>query len=237
MFLHAMGGKPIQYEEKIATGNPATFETNINRPLAQFFVPFTPMQTGSGDPSPSNVRNITGWPGFNIYQSGAYTSDPDTIPVSWSTQFGTIGGGSLDVTTGTLTIDTVYYSSTWGNMTAGTSTEVMQEKLLPIIEQIIVAGGSGASQHVCNVAKYQWKAISETTPHFYCAYSNSLKKYAAFVYLPIDTDASTVVQVAAKLLEPFTVHIDPVSITTLRGENNLWTDTNGTNTVIYLAKR
>lgn len=235
LFLNAASGGGGGAVEHTETGNPATFETDLERPLAQFVVPFTHVQTGSGDPSPSNVRDITGWSGFNIYLSGEDTSDPELIPVTWSSQVGTIGDGSLDVTTGTLTIDTVYYSSTWGNMTAGTSTEVMQEKLLPIAEQIIVAGSTGANQHVCNVAKYQWKAVTETTPHFYCAYSNNLKKYAAFVYLPIETDASTVVQVAAKLLEPFIVHIDPVSITTLVGENNLWTDTNGTNTVIYLA--
>ena len=93
--------------EAFATGNPAVFDANVAKPLARMLVPFTPVQAGSGDPSPSNVRPITGWTGVNIYHSGEDTSNPDTIPVV----FPALGANLADNANGTIynrTISTVY---------------------------------------------------------------------------------------------------------------------------------
>ena len=51
---------------KTATGAIASFSTDTPGPLQSCRVSFTPTQSGSGDPSPSNVRAIQGWGGVEI---------------------------------------------------------------------------------------------------------------------------------------------------------------------------
>lgn len=64
LFLKAGTGRLAEDE---ATGNPLTFNTNVAKPLRSLLIPFTPVQSGTGDPSPENVRPITGWTGLNVY--------------------------------------------------------------------------------------------------------------------------------------------------------------------------
>lgn len=53
--------------EATATGNPLTFLTDLAKPLKSLLIPFTPKQTGSGDPSPSNIRPIVPWDGLTVF--------------------------------------------------------------------------------------------------------------------------------------------------------------------------
>jgi len=53
--------------EDTATGNPLTFVTDKAKPLKSLLIPFTPVQSGTGDPSPDNVRPISGWTGLNVW--------------------------------------------------------------------------------------------------------------------------------------------------------------------------
>ena len=64
-----------------------------------------PVQSGSGDPSPSNIRPITGWTNANVVVSPSTSAAAGTTyPVSWQSTAGTVYGGTLDVTTGLLTV-------------------------------------------------------------------------------------------------------------------------------------
>ena len=68
MVLGAMaGGKLVEAE---AVGNPLTFLTEKAKPLRSLLIPFTPVQSGTGDPSPENVRPITGWQGVTAWHTG-----------------------------------------------------------------------------------------------------------------------------------------------------------------------
>lgn len=68
LLLHmAAGGKLIEYT---ATGNPLTFVTDIAKELTQCLVAFSPVQSGTSDPSPENIRPITGWTGVNVTHCG-----------------------------------------------------------------------------------------------------------------------------------------------------------------------
>lgn len=46
------------------------FKTDLAAPLKSCKVYFTPVQEGSGDPSPNNVRAISGWTGFEVCKTG-----------------------------------------------------------------------------------------------------------------------------------------------------------------------
>lgn len=48
----------------------ATFDTDFIAPVNKTVIPFSPVQSGSGDPSPDNIRPITGWTGCEIYKTG-----------------------------------------------------------------------------------------------------------------------------------------------------------------------
>lgn len=74
------GGELADYE---VTGNPVSFNTNVAKPLS-VLVAFTPVQAGSGDPSPENVRPITGWSGANVTRSGKNLLNPaETMDGIW----------------------------------------------------------------------------------------------------------------------------------------------------------
>ena len=63
--------------ETISSGF-ASFNTDLKAPLKSCRVSFLPVQEGSGDPSPSNVRAISGWTGFEITRCGKNLSTAAT---------------------------------------------------------------------------------------------------------------------------------------------------------------
>lgn len=100
-----------------ASGAIASFPDGAdNVPVKSLVVQIEPIQEGSGDPSPDNVRPISGHTGVNISHSGADMTNPDVIPVSWESEAGTVYGGTLDVVSGELTVDRAMVESTWGAM-------------------------------------------------------------------------------------------------------------------------
>lgn len=63
----------------------------------------TPKQSGTGTPSPSNVRAISGWESVNVYVS---PTEDETDGHTTTTPLGrTVYGGTLDVVSGVLTVD------------------------------------------------------------------------------------------------------------------------------------
>lgn len=59
-----------------ATGNPIAFQTDVPANLKECEVAFSPVQAGSGDPSPENVRAISGWTGVNLWRTGKNLLNP-----------------------------------------------------------------------------------------------------------------------------------------------------------------
>ena len=82
-----------------------------NKKIKSIVANITPVQSGSGDPSPDNIRPITGWTGANLYQSGADTSDYTTETISWQTEAGTVYGGTIDFVSGKLIVTDGYIAS------------------------------------------------------------------------------------------------------------------------------
>jgi hypothetical protein len=52
------------------------FSTHVTEELVSVKVGFDPVQSGSGDPSPSNVRPISGWTGVKLTRSGTNVISP-----------------------------------------------------------------------------------------------------------------------------------------------------------------
>lgn len=69
------------------TGSSLHFEDGAdNIPLKSFLVNFEPKQSGSGTPSSSNIRPISGWDSVTINHSGTDTSNPDTNKIYFNVE-------------------------------------------------------------------------------------------------------------------------------------------------------
>ena len=60
-----------------ASGAVASFADGANVPVKSLIVNIDPVQSGSGDPSPNNVRPISGWSEVNVTHTGANILDEE----------------------------------------------------------------------------------------------------------------------------------------------------------------
>lgn len=95
-----------------ASGNPASFTDGADdMTIKKLIVNIEAAQSGSGTPTPENVRTISGFSECSISHSGADAENPQIFTVSWETQAGTIYGGTLTINgdgTGELRVTHVY---------------------------------------------------------------------------------------------------------------------------------
>lgn len=147
-------------------------------------------------------------------------------------------GGYADPADGTLTVEYVMKQNTWGNIRTGTPSEtsVVQGGYIYFESPVYYSGDkntnrSNSSNTFCNVAKYLWKWLENTTDHFYIAFTNNT--YRACVILDKNTPADTNIMVVAKLDTPFVVPLAEHDIVSLRGSTTFWSDANETVDATY----
>lgn len=88
------------YITRTASGNPATFSDGANNlPIISLVATISPSQSGSGAPSPTNVRPISGTNPIVFF-----VNDDEPLSVSLGR---TVYGGTVDVVNGVLTVDRV----------------------------------------------------------------------------------------------------------------------------------
>lgn len=189
--------------------------------LLEMLVTLTPEQPGSGDPSPSNVRPISGCTGVTISQSGRDTSDPDETEFDWEDDAGTVYAGTLDVLTGILT-----------------ATFRMQEFRGDNLAEA-AAGRAKISLSLTNAGEYGKKAdmISDQYKTITTQSSNAqamrmtndgrqLFLYDTARFTDAETARSVLnaspVHVLYPLATPVTYQLTPAEMQTLRGENHIW---------------
>ena len=108
----------------------------LNKPLKACTVDINPVQSGSGTPSPSNIRPISGWSAVEVARTGknmlnvnsrvsqttasvVYTSDANYIIMNGTKQ----GGGYADLSSLTLTLPAgTYYAKAFAISGSATST-------------------------------------------------------------------------------------------------------------------
>ena len=231
MLLKASTGKSV---EDTATGNPVTFLTDLAKPLKQLKINFLPVQSGTGDPSPTNVRPITGWTGVTV-NHGADQTDYDTYPVTWTSE-GTVYGGYVDLVTGEVWAEYASDSQKWKDMTGETVVGDNTRKNIGFHNDVRLIGGSAqtAGQYsYCNVTDYYLQSNNEDVQHFYIASSGR----SSHVILPNNTDGETEIQIVGKLSTPVLITtLTPAQITALVGNNTIWSDANGNVEVTFLKK-
>jgi len=214
------------YIVETAEGAAASFGDGADGvPLKSCVVHIEPVQTGSGDPSPENVRPITGWTGVTLSHSGADTNSPDTYSISFG-EAGTVYGGTLDVVSGVLTVDRVKIqlngSMDWKKHDKGAWVR---------IPAAIDAGNATAQKEIlvaCDTLQpTSWVGISALTLGVSMYYGHGIILKNAELST-LDAYKSWINQlqpnVVYKLAAPIIYHLTPQEIASLLGTNNIWAD-------------
>lgn len=118
-------------------------------PFKEVKVNMAPIQSGTGDPSPENVRPITGRTGANVYVSPTEdVADATTYAEDWTLQAGTVYAGSYEAVSGKLKARPQYASYN-GETLVGpwlSSMDVYEEGTTPTTgAQVVDLGGTETS--------------------------------------------------------------------------------------------
>ena len=199
-----------------------SFDTDKTDPLDQFDIAFLSVQSGTGIPSPSNVRTITGWSDFDI------TANASILNIDLGS---TYYGGLVDCITGkiTQTYKIVNYTknSSWAMNTSGVfyvsaPSGIDDLEMCNYFEVFLPRGSSNAiDDGQCrlntNRNNINFKILScETLEDFKTWLGDNTIQVVYKLVTPIESQASNV-----------------LSINTQKGNNTITSDSNGTMTVTY----
>ena len=205
-----------------------------NIPVKELNVKILPNQSGTGDPSPSNIRPISGWTGVNVTMTGKNLLDVGSqIAVTFPSEAGTVYGGTLDVTRGVLTIGYKYYTDSgtgpWGEVTSGGARYY--------IGGITTDAVDSDTTGVCNIGKL----VSSFYDDGVCVTSNGRINLCGSLHNAFSSVdelktylASNPLELVYKLAASTSYQLTPIQVKTLLGVNNVWADA-GNTSVTYRA--
>lgn len=194
------------------------------------------VQSGTGDPSPQNIRNIVGWNGLTLHVNSS------EIPVTWQTEAGTVYGGILNLTTGVLTITnaivdlgalTWYRGNNDGKFFGNVGSTLMSNSggFLCSCYKYDGLGQSGRYYGDNNTIRSFWNPTSGSNNEVYVHDDRFTRD--EFEEFKAEINGQKFV---FPLKNPVTIQLTPTEITLLQGNNTLW-NTAGDTKLTYLAKK
>lgn len=220
----AYGGRNI--EVRTASGRIATFNTNMVEPFKSLKSDINPVQSGTGTPSPQNVRPISGFSALNVTLADGDMQTVDTATVNFGQ---TVYGGVADVTNGKVNV-------THGYIDLGSLTWIKQATNL-----FYATDGSIKANTVCICDSYAYQNSSRPPTRNDKTINTSIY-FASHAISIYDTDYDDVDTFKAslsgkycvyELVTPIEITTTPENLTAISGENNVYGDTNGDTTVEY----
>jgi hypothetical protein len=183
----------------------------------------------------SNICPISGRTGLSVYVSPTQDQqDATTYAVDWTSEAGTVYGGTLDVVTGVLTVDRAVctesdFTTISSGMSAGglhwadfnTTNITTNGTSLCSILGIRADGGPGWASAVPCYALTEGVRV-----RVYCeegTLADFRSKYAGL-------------QVCYPLATPLTYQLTPTQIALILGQNNVWSDSNEAVTLTYVIE-
>lgn len=211
------------------TGATVAIADAADRQAVRLVSVITAKQSGSGEPSTDNVRSITGHNAVQLYHAPAY--DAAIAPKMVQSLPETVYGGSLDWTTGILTVDMRHIGLTGGESWSYNGTQ--------FITSLAMAGANkvGMCSH------YIYKALGTAAAMYvdgkYLAAGKGIAdRYASTAdwkaFLAAQHTAGRPVQVVYHLAEPYTIQLTAQQLDMIKGNNSLWSDC-GETSVTYVA--
>lgn len=223
-----------------ASGTVATFTDGAdNAPIASLEIQIMPTQSGTGTPSPENVRAIVGGvTGCNLYQSGEDDTNPETTPISWESQAGTIYIGTLNVITGVLKATHAYKKYT-GASSEGWVISSSPNKIAVIQWSEVKESTRGSGVAMCNMSPANTN--TQDSPAYGYVH-NSRSSYNIRTHI-IDENMTVAqfktwlsthnLELICPLTTPLEYTITGVQMNTLLGVNKIWTNVGSIKEVVY----
>lgn len=183
----------------------------------------------------SNICPIGGHTGMTISHSGADMSNPETLPISWQTEAGTVYGGTLDVTTGVLTVDRAFAllndASKW---------IALQSNTTPYVYNTDFSNRKKYSNSFTGLL-CSAMPVNSANPYFTARWSGSISNTfgvkATSPELSIDVfknlSSNGELAISYELAESQTYQLTPTEVSILLGTNNIWADTGDITELIY----
>ena len=205
-----------------ATGNPVSIVTNKAQNAISTILSYSPKQSGSGDPSPDNVRPIIGWTEANL----GVNSETPTTTISLG---GTYYGFSIDVERGVLRVthaEANLSDLSWSLRSGGAYRTTVDD---------LKVDGSLSEKALCSNLLIKLNAYGTSYPDDV----NILWQYVNTNYLYIrvnDLSDLTGGKLVYELATPLELPLTPQTVALLSGNNTLWTDGDSLS-VTYKAKR
>ena len=248
---HVTVAQTKHYEEISVSGDIVSFITQIGgQPLEKCIVQIDPVQEGSGEPSPENIRPITNWQGANIHVSPTTDAQAGTTySISFLTEAGTVYGGTLDVITGVLTVDVFGHELSEDDrinvIGTGESTLIRfvgfpdntrfpaskdREMEDALSDPLVMCSHLFKNNITSTSTRIGWivyHSSTNTFPYIQFRFPQSMEittSDAMGAYIVAQRTAGTPITVCYPLATPLTYQLTPTEIQTLLGQNYIWAD-------------
>lgn len=239
-----------------AIGNPVILTNAIDGNFSDLAVTITTTQLGSGDPSPSNIRPVSGISSVTVTRTGENGANPASVTVSLvdsNSNPMTVYGGTLNVTTGELIVDRKVVTLTGheGFFAIGYASDKSDRTARISVQSANVAADADYSREIlCTHATrrnynvfgpwgvYSWDSwlqINDNT-YFLMDYNLNASIIDNFIaYLAEQATAGTPWQFVYYLSSPITYTLTAAQLAALAGYNSV--STNAENVNITYASR
>ena len=217
-----------------ASGPIATFETNIETAFVSLKSDINPVQSGTGTPSPQNVRPISGFSALNVILADGDMQTVDTKTVNFGQ---TVYGGEVDVTNGKVNVTHGIVdlgSLSWTKDTTTLSVTVFRANIgdrkggstdLICTNYEALSGDRGLLVNNNNTIATWNKQASQNV----AIRDDNLSSGDATAF----KTAMSGVMLCYELATPIEITTTPENLTAISGENNVYGDTNGDTEVEY----
>ena len=181
----------------------------------------------------SNICPISGWDGVDVFVKPAYDAGATpTVSISFPTPPGTVYSGTLGVLTGVLTVDYGYVDlgeKSWSKVSGIFYTS---------ISDIMPNGHPICSQYRTSTNVSGTGSAGSWADFTVRQHTSSHSVYIKDSNLSGDTTAQfksdmSGVQLVYELAEPLTYQLTPQEVSSLLGQNVVWSNANGDLTVEY----
>lgn len=212
-----------QLIEETSSGAVVSFADGANNiPVKELIASIEPIQSGSGTPSPDNVRPISGRTSSTLTQNDGQT--PPVIERTHTTDFGqTVFGAKLNHTTGVLRITNIQIQPTYVNSQGTDGGNYFYRRGLPDAGVNTASGGYLISNRWATATSHSLGSIlitsNGTSLHFTPADQtlNTVDKMNEW----LENNETIIVY---ELATPIEIQLTPTEVKTLLGGNTFFAD-------------
>lgn len=229
--VEGSGGADLDIYGEASGTAEASFSDGAEASLVKCIVEIEATQSGSGTPSPSNIRPISGHTDVTVTVSSTSGGSGDDTTVSLGR---TVYSGTLDINTGVLTVDKGFRTYTGDVSENWIYTSSLNRVYINIADAI----------RPSDYAEIQSNILHYSLPQEdYGSYLNNQGNL--IVYAPSDITSSTLwktwltsnnIEVVYELATPQTYNLTPTQVKTLLGQNYVSHDGGGTISLVYIKK-